>query len=288
MQIANNRLIVEISERGAELRSVRTPDGAEWLWQGDPAYWTGRSPLLFPVVGRSPDNTVTIGGVPHAMPAHGIARISDFAEEARGSDWARLVLEDSAASRESYPFAFRLALTYRLVDATLSIIASVSNSDSVAMPFQFGFHPGFSWPLPGGAGQRHSVVLANGAEPALYRLDDDKLLVDSPLPSPFASGRLLPEPAMFEADAMLFPTGVGHDVSFGIGNGPSVRMVTANLPHFAIWQKPGAPFLCLEPWHGTAPFATTGNALETRHGSMLLPAGETADFRMELTFSTAP
>lgn len=288
MQIANDRLTVEISERGAELRSIKTKSGAEWLWQGDAAWWTGRSPLLFPVVGRSPDNTVTIAGSPHAMPAHGIARISDFAEEARGSDWARLVLEDSAASRENYPFAFRLTLTYRLVDATLSVIASVTNRDSVAMPFQFGFHPGFSWPLPGGAGQRHHVVLANGAEPPLYRLDDDKLLVDNPLPSPFTAGGLSPEPAMFEADAMLFPTGVGHDVSFGVDKGPAVRMVTANLPHFAIWQKPGAPFLCLEPWHGTAPFADAGNALETRHGSMLLPPGETADFRMELTFTTAP
>ena len=288
MQIANDRLTVEISERGAELRSLKTHDGAEWLWQGDAAWWTGRSPLLFPVVGRSPGNTVTIAGVPHAMPAHGIARISDFDEEARGSDWVRLVLEDSAASRENYPFAFRLTVTYRLVDATLSIIAGVTNRDSVAMPFQFGFHPGFSWPLPGGAGHRHSITLANGAEPPLYRLDDDKLLVDAALPSPFTAGRLSPEPAMFEADAMLFPTGVGHDVRFGIDNGPGVRMVTANLPHFAIWQKPGAPFLCLEPWHGTAPFADSGNALETRHGSMLLPPGETADFRMELTLTTAP
>jgi galactose mutarotase-like enzyme len=288
MQIANDHLSIEISERGAELRSITTPDGAEWLWQGDPAWWAGRSPLLFPVVGRSPDNTVTIGGVPHAMPAHGIARISDFAEEARGADWARLVLEDSAATRENYPFAFRLILTYRLVDATLSVIASVTNRDSVAMPFQFGFHPGFCWPLPGGAGQRHSVALANGAEPALYRLDADKLIVDQPLPSPFAAGLLQPEPAMFEADAMLFPSDAGHEMRFGVDNGPSVRMVTANLPHFAIWQKPGAPFLCLEPWHGTAPFADTGNALETRHGSMLLPAGETADFRMELTITSAP
>ena len=48
---------------------------------------------------------------------------------------------------------------------------------------------------------------------------------------------------MFDADAMLFPTGVGHEVRFGIDNGPGVRMVTANLPHFAIWQKPGAPFV---------------------------------------------
>lgn len=287
MQIGNDRLTVEISERGAELRSIRTADGAEWLWQGDPAFWTGRSPLLFPVVGRSPGNTVTIDGRSFPMPAHGVARISDFAEEAHGADWARLVLEDSAASRESYPFAFRLMLTYRLVDSTLSVIAGVTNRDSVPMPFQFGFHPGFAWPLPGGEGRRHLVTLASAAEPPLYRLDAEKLIVDASLPSPFRAGVLAPEPSLFEDDAMLFPSGAGHEVSFGVEHGPEVRMTTANLPHFAVWQKPGAPFLCLEPWHGTAPFAGTGNALERRHGMMLLAPNDTADFRMDLTFVPA-
>lgn len=284
MHIGNDHLSIEISERGAELRSVRTPDGAEWLWQGDPAYWGGRSPLLFPVVGRSPDNSVTIDGVEYPMPAHGVARISDFAPEASGSDWARLVLEDSEATRASYPFAFRLTLTYRLVGTTLSIIAAIANRDSVAMPFQFGFHPGFVWPLPGAAGRPHLLTLANRANPALYRLDDDKMLRDSPLPSPFADGVLRPEPAMFDDDAMIFPSGAGSDIAFGVENGPRVHMVTANLPHFAVWQKPGAPFLCLEPWHGTAPFASAGKALEARHGVMALQSGDSADFRMDLSF----
>ena len=285
MQIANDHLSVEIAARGAELLSVRTPDGAEWLWHGDPAFWGGRSPLLFPVVGKSPDNAVSIGGVTHPMAPHGFARTLDFVEEAAGPDWARLVLTESDVTRASLPFAFQLTLTYRLDGPSISCLASVANLDSVAMPFQFGFHPGFAWPLPGSAGKPHVVTLGHGGEPALYRLDADKLLIDAPLASPFKAGRLVPERAMFDDDAMLFPTGAGNGFSFAAEGGAKIEMKTANLPHFALWQKPGAPFLCLEPWRGTAPIAGTGNSLESRNGSVSLPPGEQMDFRMELRFT---
>ena len=287
MQIANEHLRVEIAARGAELRSIRTPDGAEWLWNGDPAFWTGRSPLLFPVIGRSPDNHVSIGGSGFPMAAHGFARILDFAEDGSGPDWARFTLAESDVTRASFPFAFQLSMTYRLDGTSISCLASVSNIDSVPMPFQFGFHPGFVWPLPGSDGKPHSVSLGNGGTPALYRLNADKLLIDKAQPSPFVAGRLQPDRTMFEDDAMLFPAGAGNSFSFAAEGGARIDMKTANLPHFAIWQKPGAPFLCLEPWHGTAPLAGTGDALETRNGAATLSPGEQMDFRMELRITAA-
>jgi galactose mutarotase-like enzyme len=176
-------------------------------------------------------------------------------------------------------------MTYRLDGASISCLASVSNIDSVPMPFQFGFHPGFVWPLPSSAGKKHVVTLGNGGAPGLYRLDADKLLVDDAQPTPFAAGRLVPDRAMFEDDAMLFPTGAGNSFSFSAEGGARIDMKTANLPNFAIWQKPGAPFLCLEPWRGTAPLAGTGDALETRNGTASLSPGEQMDFRMELKFT---
>ena len=48
--LQNEILTVEISEHGAELQSIRNAS-AEYLWQGDPAYWGRRSPVLFPIVG---------------------------------------------------------------------------------------------------------------------------------------------------------------------------------------------------------------------------------------------
>ena len=57
MRIANNYLAAEISPLGAELQSITSRDGANWLWHGDAQWWTGRAPLLFPVVGKSGERT---------------------------------------------------------------------------------------------------------------------------------------------------------------------------------------------------------------------------------------
>lgn len=86
---------------------------------------------------------------------------------------------------------------------------------------------------------------------------------------------------------MIFLDGAGNEVSFFAEGGGRIDMVTDNLPNFALWQKPGAPFLCLEPWHGTAPFNDGGDALETRNGALHLPPGESTSFRMDITITAA-
>ena len=51
--IENEQRKVVISEHGAELQSiVNQQTGRSYLWYGDPAYWSRRSPVLFPFVGQ--------------------------------------------------------------------------------------------------------------------------------------------------------------------------------------------------------------------------------------------
>ncbi len=287
MQISNDIFTLELATRGGELRSIKTADGAEWLWQGDPAWWGGRSPLLFPVVGKSPRDTVTIAGTPYPMPAHGVARINDWTLAESTPTSARFVLTANAETKKSYPFDFLLEITYALTGNRLEIVATATNRDAAPMPLQFGYHPGFTWPLPGSEGKPHAVTLANGGEPALYRLDADKLLIRQPHPSPFDAGHLLPDRRQYEDDAMIFVEGAGDHIAFFADGGGRIDMQTDNLPNFALWQKPGAPYLCLEPWHGTAPFTDQGDALETRNGALILAPGESASFRMDLTITSA-
>ena len=287
MQISNDVLTLELATRGGELRSIRTTDGGEWLWQGDPAWWGGRSPRLFPVVGKSPQDTVTIAGKPYPMPSHGVARINDWTLAESTASSARFILEANAETKKSYPFDFLLEITYALSDNRIDIEARVTNRDAAPMPLQFGFHPGFSWPLPGSEGKPHAVTLANGAEPRLYRLDAAKLLIRAPHPSPFDAGHLLPAAAQYEDDAMIFVEGTGNHIAFFADGGGRIDMQTQNLPNFALWQKPGAPYLCLEPWHGTAPWNDQGDALEVRNNSLTLPPGQSASFRMDLTITPA-
>lgn len=280
--LANADLRITIASAGAELRSIRTrADDAEWLWQGDPAWWTGRSPLLFPVVGQSPQGHVTIDGTAYPMGSHGFARHSQFQVTAVSDVAATQLLRQDEATRASYPFDFRLQITYLLDGDALICTACVTNQDTRPMPFQFGFHPAFVWPLPHQADQPHHVTLENGAAPAMRRPDANGLIAPTQLPSPFAAGNLLVKAADFDSGAMVFAEGAGQGVGYGAG-AAQVRMATRNLPNFALWQKPGAAFLCLEPWHGTAPLAGQGPAMADRPDALILAPSESAEFGMDL------
>jgi len=287
MRISNHNLSVDIAPLGAELQSVMTPDGREWLWNGDPDWWTGRAPLLFPVVGKSPGGEVTIAGRPYPMQPHGFARRTVFEIVAEHQDRATLMLKPSAETRRSFPFEFFLSVTYALDRAVLVATVEVGNLDATDMPFGFGFHPAFLWPLPGGEGQPHIVRLGNGGEPRYQLLDGDGLILPEAHDSPFVKGEMAPEPRQFEHDALLFPFGIGSAVSFGVEDGPTVALASTNLPNFGIWQKPGAPYLCLEPWHGMAARAGGSRAIEDRPGTVVLPPNGTARFELRMTFTPA-
>jgi galactose mutarotase-like enzyme len=276
-RIANDHLIVEVSALGAEMQSLKTSDGRDFLWNGDASYWTGRSPILFPIVGKAQDNRVLVDGTAFEMNQHGFARRSTFSLVAATDTSCRFDLSPSDAIRAVYPFEFLLSLTHAVEGRTLTVTAEVENRDKKDMPFGIGFHSAFLWPLPGATGKEHAVTLDNGGEPAMVRLRDG-LIDPERLASPFAAGRLIPDAAMFEADAIILPEGTGEGLTFGTEGGPALKFTFDNLPNLALWQKPGAPFLCIEPWHGMAPEIGTSSEIAARPYSVLLSPGKSMRF----------
>src|SRR5262252_8009748 len=79
VSIANESLRATVSSLGAELVRLQAADGLELLWDGNPAVWAGRSPLLFPIVGEVKENRITVDGRQYPMGRHGFARASTFA-----------------------------------------------------------------------------------------------------------------------------------------------------------------------------------------------------------------
>ena len=51
MFLENEYLRVEFSTIGGALTSIKDKDGVEYLWQGNPEYWGGQAPVLFPICG---------------------------------------------------------------------------------------------------------------------------------------------------------------------------------------------------------------------------------------------
>ena len=254
IRIATDALSAEFSTLGAEMRVLRDEAGRDLLSDGPPKYWTGRAPFLFPIVGAANGDRIRVDGKAYAMAKHGFARKSEFAVVDAQPDRVTFRLEASAATRKIYPFDFQLDIHHRIEGATLHTEAVLTNPGDAALPASFGFHPAFRWPLPWGGGRAdHRLVFAH-AEPAPIRRIDIKsgLVLPDPQPSPVEGDTLTPRDDLFVPDAIIFDQLASRSVHFGVPGGRMLKLDFPQMPLLGVWTKPGAPFLCIEPWQGLA------------------------------------
>ena len=254
IHIATEALSAEISTLGAELRVLRDEAGRDLLSDGPPEYWSGRAPFLFPVVGALNGEQIHVDGQAYPMAKHGFARKSEFAIVDRQPASASFRLEASEATRAQYPFDFRLDITHAIVGTTLRTRATISNPGKQPLPASFGFHPAFRWPLPWGGARADHAIVFDQAEPAPIRRIDTAtgLVLPDPRPTPVEGDTLVPADDLFVDDALIFDQLNSRRLRFGVPGERTIDVDFAGLPLLGIWTKPGAPFLCIEPWQGLA------------------------------------
>lgn len=278
VSISTAALSAEISATGAELVRLQDRAGADLLWDGDPAFWTGRSPLLFPIVGEVKANRLTVAGNAYEIGRHGFARTSTFAlvrSDAASCTWR---LESSEATRRQYPFEFRLDVTYRIEGATLHMEAEVTNTGGAVMPASFGFHPALRWPLPYGKLRAAHGIVFERDEPAPIRRPVDGLLSAAQYPSPVRDRHLLLHDDLFEDGALVFDTLASRSVVYG----EAIRVDFPRMPHLGVWTKPGAGYVCIEPWQGHASPEGFDGELADKPGMIAIMPGATESFGMSI------
>lgn len=283
--ISSGALTARINPLGAELWSLTDARGRDYMTDADPAFWTGHAPLLFPIVGALKDGRYRLDGAEYALPKHGFARHSRFAVLEAASDRAVFRLADSEQTRAAYPFAFTLDMAFLLEDLTLRMAATVSNPGERDLPFSFGYHPAFAWPLPGGAAKADHKILFEQEEPgAIRRIDPQSgLLLPDVLPTPVRGRELALDPGLFDADALIWDSLRSRALGFGAADGASLGIAFPDTPLLGIWQKPGANYLCIEPWQGIADPDGYAGEFRDKSGVVLLPPGETRSFRMDVS-----
>jgi galactose mutarotase-like enzyme len=280
--IRSERLVAEISPHGAELTRLRDQDGKDLLWNGCKKWWTGRAPLLFPIVGALPGNTAVVDGRTFPMRQHGFARNKQFSVVGASLSECTFALASDDETRRQFPFNFVLEVTFVIEGAALRIGATVFNKSSRAMPVSFGFHPAFRWPLPyGGSRQDHEIRFETAESAPIHRLTDG--LLDVTASKETFEGSTMPlDDAMFVPGALIFDQLQSNAVSFGVPGEPSIQIRFPNMPHLGVWTKPGAGFLCVEPWQGyAAPLGFAGE-LKDKPGGILLAANASTEFAIEI------
>lgn len=288
--IANEFLEADIAPLGAELFSLRDAAGREMMTDADPRWWTGRAPLLFPIVGRLAGDRYRLGAAEYALPQHGFARRREFALIDARASRARFRLEADAETRAVYPFAFELIVDFALEGMALAICVTVANRGDEDMPFSFGFHPAFAWPLPFGARADAHRIRFDTDEPAPVRrvAPGTGLIAPGTEPSPVSGRELAPASGLFERDALIWDRLSSRGLCWGADGTPGLRIEFPDTPWLALWQKPGAHHLCIEPWAGMAdPLGFTGEIWE-KPGIMRLRRAEQRQFRLRIAIAPIP
>ncbi|WP_404482705.1 aldose 1-epimerase family protein [Novosphingobium sp. BL-52-GroH] len=287
--ISSGDLTARINPLGAELWSLTDRQGREYMTDADPAFWTGHAPLLFPIVGALHDDRYRLDGREYALPKHGFARRSTFAVVEAGADHVLFRLADSARTREAYPFAFVLDMAFRIDATGLHMEARIANPGEEPLPFSFGYHPAFAWPLPGGAAKSDHMIAFEQPEPQpIRRIEPETgLVLPEPVATPVEGHLLHPDAAQFEADALIWDRLASRALTFGAPGATQLAIAFPDTPMLGIWQKPGAAYLCIEPWQGIAdPLGFTGD-FRAKPGVVTLKPGEARSFRMDVAVLSA-
>ncbi|HEY0624303.1 aldose 1-epimerase family protein [Sphingomonas sp.] len=285
IEIRSGALTAAIDPLGAELVSLRDAQGREWMSDGDPAYWAGRAPLLFPIVGKLNGDIYRLDGHEYALPQHGFARRREFTLIEQTADRAVFRLTDDDITRAVYPFAFSLDAAFTLNGATLAMKITVTNRGDVPMPASFGFHPAFAWPLPGSEAKEAHRIVFERDEPAPLNRIEGGLIGPADRATPVESDTLWLRDDLFTHDALVWESPASRSLRYGCEGGPELAIAFPGMPTLALWTKPGARFLCIEPWQGHADPAGFAGEIRDKPGMLLLEPGERRAFAMSVTLA---
>jgi galactose mutarotase-like enzyme len=281
-------LSAEINPIGAQLSTLRDPAGRDLLWDGDPAIWNGRAPLLFPIVGALAGGTYRLDSKSYPLPRHGFARGKRFDVVESTPTAAMLRLKADPDSFKVYPYRFELEICFALDGPTLSVTTWIRNADDADMPASFGYHPAFRWPLPfGQARESHFLEFASEEPDPMRRLNTDGLLTPKRHPTPIAHRRLALEDDLFQDDVMIFNKVRSRLVTYGAETGPRIQVSYADSPYLGIWTKPRAHFICIEPWHGIADPVGFDGDFTQKPGVFTVPARAAVAIRMMIALLQA-
>ena len=244
--IENGYLKIGVKDFGAVLTSVKSQNsGHEFLWQGNPDVWNGQSPILFPVIGKMLDDKYCLDGSEYVMIRHGLARHYDFVLIEKDENSMTFEQTQNEETLKSYPYNYSLKIRFELNDNALTVTHTVKNTNDCVMYFSIGAHPAFNCEI----GDR--VVFEK--EETLYseRIDHDSVITGEKDLILDNSNEIVLREHTFDKDALIFEAPKSDKVT--LESQSSDRRIVFTLgdaPFFAVWSKPNAPFVCLEPWHG--------------------------------------
>ncbi|HBM14882.1 MAG TPA: aldose epimerase [Lentisphaeria bacterium] len=275
---------VKINETGAELKSFRAQD-KEIVWQTIPAVWNSSAPVLFPFVGLVRNNRFSFDGKEYQIGKHGFVRNKEFSIDEKHESSVKFLYSYSEETLKSYPFKFEFFVNFSLVSEKRLIVEyEVKNVDSKNMFFSLGSHPALDLPMKGTCHEDYYIEFEQPETVFLYKLVDGLLERQK---TAFMTDEKIVKLGkhVFDDDALIF-TGIKSRYCY-LKNDKTKSCVSVcfdGAPDLGIWAKPGADYVCIEPWFGYNDPADFNGSLEQKPGIISLKAEKsfTAFYAIEL------
>jgi len=251
--LENDFLRVCIDAKGAQLTSLyNKTTQTEQLWQADPAIWPWHAPNLFPIVGGLINDELLVNGKAYPMKRHGFARLSEFVLLSNDDESAVFSLPNSEKTLAVYPFHFDFEIMYMLIDNSLRVTYKVINHDKKTIYFSVGGHPAFRVPFNAGENyEDYYLEFETEEKLTTHLLSADGAFSGETKQVPLDNKKLWLTRDMFDADALVFKNIANRQVTLKSKNHD--QSLSVEFPHFnylGLWAKPGADFVCIEPWLG--------------------------------------
>ena len=267
--LQNGCLTVVISSLGAEIQSIRDAQGVERIWQGDPKFWTGRAPILFPVAGGLKDDAYLWQGKRYEMPKHGFVRKIEWQVEKAEAEQAVFLTTEKHAG---FPFDYELRAIFTLKENQLDVAYAVTSRNEGPFCISVGAHEAFA--TPGGIEDYEIVyeeeeTLAHSLLVGNLNTHETQLIAEHT--------RVLPlRYSYFAVDALVFRSLRSRGVTLRCKSNPrTIRVDFPDHPILMLWDKPGAEYICIEPWCNGPDFVDAPAQIDQKFGFMRIEKGET-------------
>jgi len=287
-QLKNDLLTLEFTTMGAELISV-VKNGIDYLWDGNSEFWTGRSPVLFPIVGALAEGKYFYKEKCYELPQHGFARRLNFEMFMQNDHEIWFRLKSNAKTKANYPFDFELRIGYLLKKDKVVVKWEVENNGNEVMPFSIGAHPAF---MAGPELDDYSLQFKKntGVETLIFNpngnfidIEKGKEEIIENLPFLPLSKDLFEEypTIILENETEIMLRSYTHDCE--------VEVSFEGFPYVGIWspinsQNEVAPFVCIEPWFGIADTSVVPQDIMNKTGIIHLESKEIFSTKYEMTF----
>ena len=276
--IKNDLIEVEISNIGAEILSIKL-NGVNYIKDGNPKYWAGRSPIMFPICGRLYSGGYTFNGTRYEMPLHGIVKTAQFTVTNQAKNSITFELKSSEESKITYPFDFTFAVTYTVKNNSLITEFSVKNDGEITMPFSLGAHPGFTVPIAGvGEFEDCYIEFSTPCPAKKVNLSKTCFLTGNDTLYTGENLKIIPlKHELFNNDA-IFLYDTAKTVTLKSSKSPhSIKVDFEGFKYIGFWQSANtdADFICIEPWTGIPSTDGIVDDFSTKKDMATLESGKT-------------